>query len=598
MERLKNFIKSHPMLSVLSDGDIENLLINSKEIILEKNKCLFSRGDLSESLFIVLSGKMSAFIDEKPVVKNVAHLGAGDLIGELGLWEHSTRTLSIKALENSKLIEIPYTSFYPLLVNHPRLHFVLSQLVIRRFKEVMSKWSDAQNLYNIVMLPIHEGDNDVTNLYHKIKDTITSSSVTEYWAQEDIINYHLNDHHSAMEFISRAEPNIKIRLFCLSDTSHVFTQSILKRCDRVYLVASNDLRERGVCAKRRSQIKDYLNADAKTSLVILYNHMEKVHRETRTWLGQFDYHDNYHICLGKRSSDTDIKRLIRYITGTSVSLVLSGGGTRGWAHVGAIRALLENNIPIDHIAGTSSGGGFASLYAKSQDTDLVIEHAKYLMLDVKNLFNWRNFTLPFMSLFSYSKNTRKLQVLFDGLYIEDLQIPFFCTSTNLNKLSVNVHDQGPVWEAIRASVAIPGLWGPMNIDGDIYVDGGVINNLPTDIMRNKIAPGSKVIAVDVGHMAYDDAKYNFPPDVGFMESLGMSLKLTGRQYKMPKISDIILKSYLLGPVAINNNNRTLADVLVIPRLGDYSFTSQKHWEKLIELGYEETMRVLQLRDIF
>ena len=181
-------------------------------------------------------------------------------------------------------------------------------------------------------------------------------------------------------------------------------------------------------------------------------------------------------------SDADYARVVRLLTGRAVGLVLSGGGARGFAHLGVVRALREHGVPIDLVGGTSMGGILAAGVAADWSDAELVERFRRSFVDTNPL---SDFTLPFVSLVSGRKVGQLLRRELGEIDIEDLPLPFFCVSSNLTTGRIAVHQQGPLWRWLRASPSgspascrgIPRRRG--------FRRGGVMNNLPVDVMRAK-----------------------------------------------------------------------------------------------------------------
>ncbi|MGH9818913.1 MAG: patatin-like phospholipase family protein [Pyrinomonadaceae bacterium] len=175
-----------------------------------------------------------------------------------------------------------------------------------------------------------------------------------------------------------------------------------------------------------------------------------------------------------------------------VGLVLSGGGARGFSHVGVVKVLAENNIPIDMIAGTSAGSFVGGALASGLSADEVV--------DIANKIGWLNMTRPSFSTKGFLSNApmgRFIEANFSVRRFEDLKIPFAAVAYDIEKNEVVVHkDTGELAFAIRTSCAVPGVFMPLrDTSGRLLVDGGVVSPMPTDIAR---AMGAEiVIAVDL-----------------------------------------------------------------------------------------------------
>ncbi|KXS15086.1 patatin-domain-containing protein [Gonapodya prolifera JEL478] len=235
----------------------------------------------------------------------------------------------------------------------------------------------------------------------------------------------------------------------------------------------------------------------------------------------------------------DFRRLARRLLGKSVGLVLGGGGARGIAHVGVIKALEEAGVPIDMVGGTSIGSFVGGLMARESDYVSVVGRAK--MFSSRMSSPWRqlmDLTYPSLSWFSGHEFNRSLWKCFSDLHIEDCWLPYFVNTTNVTWSTMEVHRSGYMWRYVRASMSLSGFLPPLVDNGNMLVDGGYISNLPADIMRALGA--AYVIAVDVG--ALDDTK-----PVHFGDTLsGLSVlwdrinpfRDTSRYQRIPNLADI------------------------------------------------------------
>ncbi|GMT19677.1 hypothetical protein PFISCL1PPCAC_10974 [Pristionchus fissidentatus] len=195
---------------------------------------------------------------------------------------------------------------------------------------------------------------------------------------------------------------------------------------------------------------------------------------------------------------SDFARLARILTGNAIGLVLGGGGARGAAHVGVIRAIREAGIPVDIVGGTSIGSMIGGLFAESPNAS--IEERARSWFEVMCSF-WRkllDLTWSHSAMFTGAQFNQTLKDLFDDREIEDLWLPYFCISTDISTSEMRVHRSGPLWAYCRASMSLAGYLPPLcdPADGHLLLDGGYVNNLPADVMRSM---GARVVmAVDVG----------------------------------------------------------------------------------------------------
>ena len=240
-----------------------------------------------------------------------------------------------------------------------------------------------------------------------------------------------------------------------------------------------------------------------------------------------------------------------------VALVLGGGAARGFAHIGVIRELEQEKIPIDLIVGTSVGSLIGAIYAAE-----------------KNSFDleWTAFQLEKDSIFDYGilnafsgmgiAKGEKLEAFVRSKVpvanIEDLKIPFAAVATDLNRGTRVVLDKGSVATAVRASSAIPGVFQPVSFQGKLLVDGGVVDNIPVDVAREKGA--DIVIAVDIGQQVIN--------------------------FNIADIIDVMLQSITIMGAENARFQSKGADVLIAPKIGDVGMLDFTQKKRCMQAGIE------------
>ena len=175
--------------------------------------------------------------------------------------------------------------------------------------------------------------------------------------------------------------------------------------------------------------------------------------------------------------------------GKKVGLALSGGGARGVAHIGVLRALAEHGIEPDVLSGTSAGAIVATWYAAG----LSIEQ----MLDIvaeSSLFKAFKIVIPNTGLTSLKYLKERLAKVIDKDDFAVLQKPTYIAISNLNKGKLEFKSEGPLFDVVMASSSIPLIFKPVELGGEIYVDGGVFCNLPVEPIKEEV---DYVIGVDV-----------------------------------------------------------------------------------------------------
>jgi lysophospholipid hydrolase len=242
------------------------------------------------------------------------------------------------------------------------------------------------------------------------------------------------------------------------------------------------------------------------------------------------------------SLHSDFSRLGRHITGTSVGVVLGGGGARGAAHLGILKAMQEAGIPIDKIGGVSIGALVAGLFGVSRNVELVTEKTfAYFDLNKYYFRHFFNMTYPVTSITTGSYFNYCVKEIFGTkLEIEDFWLPFFCCTTDVSISRQRIHTTGTFWKYCRASMSyawfVPPLCDP--VDGHLLMDGCYVNNVPGDVMA---AQGCKyIMAVDV--TALDDRNlYNYGETLSGWKLLWNRLNPFAETIKIPDQAEIQMR---------------------------------------------------------
>ena len=330
--------------------------------------------------------------------------------------------------------------------------------------------------------------------------------------------------------------------------------------------------------------------DARHELILLHADKTLLPSNTKDWLEKANFSLHHHIRIG---NDRDYQRLSRSFIGKSIGLILGGGGAKGWAHVGVIKALLEMNITIDAVGGTSVGSMIGACFALHPNYQDIVEKFSALTKVAYKITSLKNLTLPIISLFDAKAGTRLLEKTFSNIRIEDLWIPFFCISSNLSAQREEVHHSGYIWEKVRMSGSLPGVIPPVVLDGQMHVDGGLVNNLPVDIMKNLFGAHSTIIASKLSSNAMDKTKYNFPSVLTLGEAI--LVKLGIKKYTYPPLFDTFLNSLILGASLKEKQNSLTANILISPDLSSYGMYSinKKQEDELLEVGYKNTYEAVK-----
>ena len=315
-------------------------------------------------------------------------------------------------------------------------------------------------------------------------------------------------------------------------------------------------------------------------LVLLHPGSSPVPQGVAQWRGLREFERIYPL---RYQHAGDFARLARFLTGTAVGLVLGGGGARGFAHVGVLRALQEAGIPVDLIGGNSMGALIGAQYASGVPLETILTQTRQFAEGGERL------TLPLISLVSGRRVERDLKRMFGDTMIDDLWLPFFSATCNLTKGASTVKDSGLLWRAVLASNSPVGLFPPVPENGDLLVDNAILDNVPVDAMRVRLGtPLEKrqgngvVIAVDV----YVPETLSVDPQLTRLTLLN-TLKnyFSSAEKPSPGIASIL---YCAGHIGgANQRKQTMAqsDHYLVPPVSEFSLMGYRRANVIAEVGY-------------
>ena len=205
----------------------------------------------------------------------------------------------------------------------------------------------------------------------------------------------------------------------------------------------------------------------------------------------------------------DVERLYRFISGTALGLVACGGGAYCAAHVGLYKAMLQSGLTFDIMGGTSGGGAMTAAFAMGSHPDDVDRATHEIFVTNKAM---RRYTWPRYSLLDHTHYDRQLAKYYAGVDIEDLWIPYFCVSTNLSSYDLHRHRRGDLFEAVRATGSVPVLLPPYYTpDGQMLVDGAILDNVPIRVMHELKSGPNIVISFEVPKLHRFEVDYKSLP---------------------------------------------------------------------------------------
>jgi predicted acylesterase/phospholipase RssA/CRP-like cAMP-binding protein len=457
---------------------------------------LFAEGEPGDAAYLVVTGRLRAFrTGEGGVEVDVGEIGRSEMAGEMALLEGAPRTATVYAVRDSQLVRFSRVAFNAMIERYPSAGLLVARTVLRRTTKGAR---EALPQHLSVVVVGGRGDIDIGAFGRQLTATfghearyVTSETIDEelgvpgisqvgdddvgvirlaYWLEE------LQERHPFLVYGIDAD-----------DRWSMWSRRALRWSDHVLVVVDADEDPTPNEVERELWELVEQQKHPKVSLALVHPEDTELPSGTPRWLEHRPLSSHHHL---RRNDTVTMDRLGRLLAGRGMSLVLGGGGARGFAHLGVFVVLDELGVPIDMVAGTSIG----SIMAIGPAMGWNAERSRQVATEqFRKIFDY---TLPSVSVLKGERIAAKLRSAVGDVDITDLWIPYFCVSTNLTTAGAHYHDRGRLADAVRASVAIPGLLPPVPFDGELFVDGGILDNVPVDEMRRR-NPSGKVFAIDV-----------------------------------------------------------------------------------------------------
>jgi len=577
--------------------DVAGVLAQLEPRVCRGGEWLFRQGEAGDALYLLARGRMEAWISQEPSADSpeqlVAEVGPGETIGEIGLLTGSARSASIRAVRDSLLLRMDTATFDRLARERPRLIRGIAGGIASRLRDRTAGETRERRRYRTVALLPLDASVHAESLADDLAGAIGPGGpavvlspprlgalgAPSAWssgggeASEDMVHW-----------LADAEDEHELVLFVADPGDTPWTRLALRHADLVLLLA-----DAGTDPLQRDWEAGLLDSrtgpGARCALLLMQPSAPARPSDTSRWLEprRLDFH--LHL---RRDSRADLARAARVLSGRSLGLVLGGGAARGFAHLGVYRALAEHGMPVDWFGGASIGAVMAAGMATGMTPDEAIEVARASFVGGKP---FGDFTLPVLALLRGRRMERLIREQLDT-DIEDLPLPFFCVSSNLGLGRLQVHDRGDLPCALRATVSLPGVFPPAVVNGELTIDGGIVDNLPVDEMLHR--PVGRVIAVDLTSPRPFTVDYDAVPSPWAVLA-GRFLPFA-RRYRVPGFMSLMLKATEIGTMEKVAASGRRADLLIKPPVSRFGITDVRSFDRIVEAGYTHAKEVLARPD--
>jgi len=491
---------------------------------------LIREGDDAEDLYVVLRGRLRAVAGIAADGPTLRVLGPGAAIGELALLTGSVRSASVQAVRDSTLLQLGRGRFVELMERDP--HFAAA--VARELA------AQLQLSGGLAAPPTRPALIALRRLDPGVPLEAVASSLARALSAYGPVEV-LEADAAGTSAVERAEDENAHVLLVDEAGAGVWSDLCARQADRTLLVATAESPPPGEASPDADLV--VLGPSSGGALRALLDAVQP---------------RAHHRLASTEPSDPGAARLARRLVGRALGVVLSGGGARGFAHIGALAELEADGIDVDRYGGCSMGSFIAAMAAAGWSARDIRDRCHEELVR-HSPFN--DYTLPRVALIRSRKAARMFDRLFGEMTIEELAKPLFTVSADLLSSRLVVHRRGSLTEAVGASMSIPGLVPPLSRSGRLLVDGGVLNNLPIDAMAD--SGEGPIVAVDVVRRLEASA-VDEPP--------------------LPSIMETLSRATVLGSVERAERNRELALLVITPDTQDIPLRDFRALDRAVEAG--------------
>lgn len=537
------FLGSTEVFGGLDPAVLRDLLVHLEPVHVGAGEVVVAAEDVPDSLYLVGHGRLK-FGSE---VSATGERGPRQVVGAAALLRSGTAGTWVRAVRDSLLLRLSVPAFEAFAHRHPEALLGLCRELVRLVAAPTVDVRAERTVSTVAIVPA--GDRPVPAEFPAGLAAALAGHGPTLPLSAAALDAELGPgsaqlppqdprNGGVVSWLHRAEQQHRFVLYEADPADTAWTRRCLRQADRVLLVGQAGA-DAGSSAAERA-LAALPGAGPRADLVLLHPSTSPPPSGTGRWLANRRIDLHHHVRAGRAQ---DLRRLARHLAGRACGLVLSGGGMRGFAHLGVMRALDEAGIEVDVIGGTSIGAIMGGFFAAGLD------HPERLRAAVRNMVEPGSMvpaTLPLVSYSSARKVSRLLreEPAFTGA-IEDFWRPFFCVSASLPQVREVVHERGPVWRAVRSSISLPGIYPPVPAGDDLLVDGGVLNNLPVDVMAGRVHSGP-IIAVDLQPDLVDDRIEAFDVSLSGWRVLRSRLDPRAPRPRFPGLVDVLMRSLLLA----------------------------------------------------
>lgn len=540
---------------------------------------LIAAGSGADAMYLVQTGR---FRVERAGV-DLAEIGPGSVIGEIAFFTGDPRTADVIAARDSVVLRITHPDYRALCAENPSLAHAISGELARRLAQTSARVLPDPGrppARTFCVLPAGKAPLPVRFVpdlaatiaaHHSVAVVTEQSFRAALGPQADPAS------PDGVAWLNAQERQADIVLFVATPEAGTWSQAALRQADQVLFVAQ------AVHFTPPSEIENMalsLLPEGQRRLVLLHPHRMQHAAGTGRWLDSRPVFLHHHVAL--TGDGSDMARLGRFLAGRAVGLVLSGGGAFGVAHVGVWRAMEEAGLPIDIVGGTSVGSAMAGAIALGVPAQDIGPRVEQIFVRSGAM---RRVTVPKYAFLDHKVLDAALKEHYGSEPIEDLWLPYYAVAADLSTMQKRLIRRGPLWEAVRASSAIPGILPAFfTSDGAMLVDGGCIDNMPFRDMHGLKSGPNVVVNVQKDTSTPVHVDYDSLP--GRADLIRRTVLPFGKRApRAPGVISTVMRSLLVGQGATHRGLNATDLHIRPPGLKGAGFLAWSQHRLFYEISY-------------
>lgn len=555
MQAILDFLRATELFSSLDAPALERLASRCTVSELRRGETLDPTSPAQAALLVVVSGRLSLWSGRR----KLQALRPGQSLGGATLFPSGHEDRRVLAERDSTVIRLGREHFEEAFRDHPhQLLPIVLRLLDREVHHTPHSEQPRRPPRSIAIVALVDHP-EVARFCLALQDELHQRHSAALFPPSDVV--------PEATWFDQQEARYETVLFQCRSTLDPWTQRCLRQADRLLVLG---LAKHPTPPSPAERYWADLSTPSSRSLLVLLGSGKR--RGTSRWLKGRPAMGVHHLDWGHPP-----RRIARFLDGTAIGLVLGGGGARGLAHVGVLKALEEKGIEVDLVCGTSMGGFVAALHASGRSARRVESDLRWAWLEAGPFLD---FTFPLYSVIKGQRMTERLRRLFGSASIEDLPKPFFCMTADITHARSLTHDRGPLVQWLAVGMSVPGVAPPFPYQGSLLLDGGLLNNLPIDVAASFDC--GQLIAINVDPK--DEMAINMRDFEGSLASQ-LWRKLRG-QTTAPHLFEILVRVTTLSNAASVSRLRSSVDHYIQPETGRYGLFDFHLADQIIQAGYD------------